>query len=300
VKSNTTEYIRFPQSVSTSAYGIVQISDTIYTICGGFVLSPNDTDYLISYNGSIYGEALGQAYIVNYDISSNTFFNWINFAHPVNDTLDHWHTHFEGISFNATTGMYTLVGDSLNFVAGKFVQTGVGSFIQLKCNFEDPINPLFPCEQAWRTIAYPNFNGGTSTNSVAGYYIVGLNLNPPNTFLAYSAVINDTAFNPLNATCPFYYDQGQCFIYTNAEQTLYFNGCNEFCTGNQTLSVNFTGRVVNLESDGSCGGCFTGKVKIPILGSNVDNPSLVIVSEGCVGTCTGTSMYCYFHLSNSY
>jgi hypothetical protein len=288
LKTNLTEYVSFPGAVSTSTYGIVQISDTLYTICGGFDFAPKNNASIITYNGTEYGQALGQAFLVNYDTSTNTFFNWINFVHPVNNTVDHWHTHFEGISYNASTNLYTLVADNLKFIDVNFFEDVVGSFVQIRCNFEDPINPLFPCEQAWQDFHYPGFNGGLSANSVAGYHAVGLNVNPrTSSFLPFSATINDTAFNPLNATCPFYYDQGQCLVYAKANQTLYFNGCNEFCTGNQTLSVNFTGRVVNLESDGSCGGCFTGKVKIPILGSNADNPSLVIVSEGCVGTCTG-------------
>jgi hypothetical protein len=51
--------------------------------------------------------------------------------------------------------------------------------------------------------------------------------------------------------------------------------------------MNFTGNYVALESDGSCGDCFTGKVTIPDLGINVGHPTFTVVLEGCQGNCTG-------------
>jgi hypothetical protein len=224
---------------------------------------------------------------VNYDVRSHVFYNWATFVHPINTTFENWHTHFEGISYNMSTKLYYLSADNLRFRDDNVIQTAIGSFVQVKCNFDDPINPLFPCQQHWHDLHFPSYDGGLTSNSVAEYDVVGLVANGSSETLAFTASINNTEFIPFNDSCPFYKLEGRCYIYTKAYQTLYFNGCNRFCSGNQTLAVNFTGILEYIPSDNSCGGCFTGKVKIPNLIYNVDSPSFTIVYEGCVGNCTG-------------
>src|SRR6185437_1301914 len=99
-------YIRdivFPGSISNTAYGIWYNGGTSYTICGGYANNPVN-------NFQDQNQPIGQAYLVDYDSSTNTFSHWTAFDYPYGVGFQ---THFEGIS-GTRPGVYTMSADAVS------------------------------------------------------------------------------------------------------------------------------------------------------------------------------------------
>jgi len=164
-------YIKYPGSVSNTAYGIWNNGNGKYTICGGHSPKPiSITD--ITKDGKFF-KPIGTAYLVDYDCKTNKFSNWSSFTYPYGVNFV---THFEGIS-RSKSGAYQLSATSGE--AGGDVNTIQGSWVEVS---KDRKN------QRWVNVNYNNDPNNITTNdSVAGNYIVGITLSDP--VLSYQAII---------------------------------------------------------------------------------------------------------------
>jgi len=146
--------IRFPESVSNTAYGIWHNGGTNYTICGGFSqLSIN--------NGGDQNQPIGQGYLVDYDSSTGQFSHWKALNYPKGIDVV---THFEGIS-STEAGVYTLAASS--------VHTGSalpGSFVTVRRNADGAFS-----DGVWVDLAYPG-SAATLTTSVSGSALTGVGI----------------------------------------------------------------------------------------------------------------------------
>ena len=142
--------IRFPDSISSTAYGIWHNGGTSYTICGGFSRLSIDPN-----------QPLGQGFLVDYDASTGQFSHWKALNYPKGFDVV---THFEGIS-STEAGVYTLAASS--------VHTGSalpGSFVTVRRNADGSFS-----DGVWVDVAYPG-SAATITTSVSGSALTGFGL----------------------------------------------------------------------------------------------------------------------------
>jgi hypothetical protein len=157
------EYIQFPNTGTTTSYGIWYNGNNCYTIVGGY--SKNKVGI-----SKIYKSGLPVPYesgfIVDYNSKTNKFCNWtsINYKNSKNFV-----THFEGIYKLEGTNMYALNADVIN----NNLSTSSGYYLTLcRCKNKFKVN-------RWTEIKYPsNTPGFTSSNSVANNNVVGLFVSP--------------------------------------------------------------------------------------------------------------------------
>jgi len=163
--------LKYPGSISNTAYGIWYNGKGKYSICGGYSNKPvSIVD--VTTDGKFF-KPFGSAYLVDYDCRTNTFSNWTTFTYPYGVNFV---THFEGIS-RSKNGNYQFSATSLE--AGGDVNTLQGSWVEVSKN---------KVVQKWINNNYNNDPNIISTNdSVAGNYFVGITLTDP--VVAYQAVI---------------------------------------------------------------------------------------------------------------
>ena len=89
IKKNTLENIKYPGSITTTAYGIWHNGDNSYTICGGYSTKAVEITS-IYVNGK--PKPIGSSYLVDYDLCTGKFTNWTSFS-SINTEA-----HFQGIS----------------------------------------------------------------------------------------------------------------------------------------------------------------------------------------------------------
>ena len=166
--------IAYPGARTTTAYGIWYNAGTVYTICGGY--STSVASNLVNESQPL---ALGKAYMVDYDSSTNKFSNWTSYSYPNGAAGVAFASHFEGIS-SSDPGTYTLVADS---VQSKTANPAQGSWVTVRRN----ANGLFGAA-SWVDLNYPAVTGVSSANSVYGNQVVGLVVGP-STF-PYQATVN--------------------------------------------------------------------------------------------------------------
>jgi len=163
--------IRFPDSVSSTAYGIWHNGGTNYTICGGFSelsIDPN--------------KPIGPGYLVDYDSSTGQFSHWKALNYPKGFNVV---THFEGIS-STEAGVYTLAASS--------VHTGSalpGSFVTVRRNADGSFS-----DGVWVDLAYPG-SAATITTSVSGSALTGFGLGVNGSAQVFQATV-DSGFQLSN------------------------------------------------------------------------------------------------------
>jgi hypothetical protein len=153
--------IRFPHSLSNTAYGIWYNGGTSYTIVGGF------SNRLVN-NMNDQSAPIGTAYMVDYNAAAGpngTFSHWASFKYPEGTNLL---THFQGIS-SPSPGVYILAADSIQIGRTHIAQ---GSWVVVKRN----PNGTFG-KSSWLNLHYPKVSGFTSNDSVAGNQLVGFVVN---------------------------------------------------------------------------------------------------------------------------
>ncbi len=165
--------VRFPGSISDTAYGIWYNGGTSYTIVGGF-------SNRAANNMSNQDAPIGTGYIVDYNSAagpSGHFSHWkaLTYPHGFNFV-----THFEGISSPAP-GVYTLSADSVQTGSGHLTQ---GSWVVLKRNANGSFG-----KSSWVNLNYPGEVGWTSNDSVAGNQVVGIVIGNTGE-LSYQATVN--------------------------------------------------------------------------------------------------------------
>ena len=176
--------IKYPNSGTTTAYGIWYNGNDIYTIVGGY--SPKN----ISIN-KIYREdgiiiPIGNAFIVDYNSKTNTFFNWTSISYG-----DNLLTHFEGISRNSN-GTYSINVDTIDL---KTSLLPTGYFLTIDRNDKNEF--VYNLSNSVK-ILY-NEDGISSSNSVVDNKVVGLYISNDNTRISYQAeIINNTFISKSN------------------------------------------------------------------------------------------------------
>ena len=163
--------IRFPDSVSSTAYGIWHNGGTSYTICGGFSKLSIDPN-----------QPLGQGFLVDYDSSTGQFSHWKALNYPKGFDVV---THFEGIS-STEAGVYTLAASS--------VHTGSalpGSFVTVRRNADGSFS-----DGVWVDLAYPG-SAATITTSVSGSALTGFGLGGSSGVQVFQATV-DSGFQLSN------------------------------------------------------------------------------------------------------
>jgi len=142
--------IRFPDSISSTAYGIWHNGGTNYTICGGFSRLSIDPN-----------QPLGQGFLVDYDSSTGQFSHWKALNYPKGFDVV---THFEGIS-STEAGVYTLAASSAH--TGSALP---GSFVTVRRNADGSFS-----DGVWVDLAYPGAEA-TIMTSVSGSALTGVGL----------------------------------------------------------------------------------------------------------------------------
>ena len=175
--------IKYPGSSTTTTYGIWYNGDNNYTIVGGYSMNSISIDKIYTNNGII---PIGDAFIVDYNSESNTFFNWTSINYG-----DNLLTHFEGISQNKN-GTYSINADVLDL---QVATLPIGYFLIIDRNGENGF--IYNLSNSVK-IAYEE-NGFSSSNSVANNKVVGLFIGSDNTKVSYQAeIINDTLITKSN------------------------------------------------------------------------------------------------------
>lgn len=165
--------IKYPGSISNSAYGIWYNGGTSYTIVGGF------SNHSVN-NMNNQRMPIGQGYMVDYNSANGRFSHWKAFTYPGGTNIL---THFEGISSPAP-GVYTLSADSLQVGKTHFTQ---GSWVVVKRNGNGSFG-----KASWVNLNYPKVVGWTSNDSVAGNQVVGIVIGNTGE-LTYQATVNTAA-----------------------------------------------------------------------------------------------------------
>jgi len=176
--------IKYPGSETTTSYGIWYNRKNNYTIVGGYSMYPVSINKIYRKDGVIM--PIGNAFIVDYNSETNTFFNWtsINFG-------DNLLSHFQGISQNKN-GIYSINADLIDLKVSKFP---VGYFLTI----DRDINNKFIYNLSNAVKILYNENGFCSSNSVADNKVVGLYIGNNNTKISYQAeIINNTFISKSN------------------------------------------------------------------------------------------------------
>ena len=158
LKINTGETIdiRYPGSLTNTVYGVWYNGVNSYTLCGGY--SNIDVPITDIYNDNII-KPIGSAFIVNYNIVTNTFSNWTSINYPNSTNVL---THFQGIS--KLNNSYQFAADTLNLRINN-----VGSWVDINVDLSGNFYVT-----KWTDIKYPLPGTITTSNSVANNVIVGL------------------------------------------------------------------------------------------------------------------------------
>jgi trimeric autotransporter adhesin len=167
--------VKFPGSISNTAYGIWYNGGTSYTIVGGFSKLPVN-------NMSNQEAPIGTGYIVDYNSATGRFSHRKAMTYPIGFNLL---THFEGIS-SEQPGVYQLAADSVQLGSGHLIQ---GSWVVLKRNRNGSFG-----KSSWVDLNYPGVLGWTSNDSVAGNQVVGIVFSNTGA-ISYQATVN-TAVDP--------------------------------------------------------------------------------------------------------
>ncbi len=173
---NTSQFvtnIRFPRSISNTAYGIWYNGGTSYTIVGGF------SNRAVN-NMQDQSAPIGTAYMVDYNSAVGAhghFSHWKSFKYPNGMNLL---THFQGISSSAP-GVYELSADSVQLGKANFTQ---GSWVVVKRNHNGTFGNAH-----WLDLHYPREKGLTSNDSVFGNNVVGFVLGSSGAF-SYQATVH--------------------------------------------------------------------------------------------------------------
>jgi len=149
--------ISYPGSISNTVYGIWYNGGYSYTLCGGY---SNDAIQITDVYTNNYPKPIGNAYIVNYDISTNLFSNWMSLNYPYDKNKV---THFQGIS-NSFPNNFQLCADSIN--VGEF--NNIGSWVNVSID----VSGNFYVDK-WIDIKYPLPLTISTANSVSENIIVG-------------------------------------------------------------------------------------------------------------------------------
>ena len=160
--SNYKTVVKFPNSKTTTTYGIQYNGDSSYTLVGGY--SDNKISINQIYLPNQIIQPIGNAFIVDYNSKTNTFSNWTSIVFE--DSKFTFETHFQGISQNSN-GTYSIVADVLNLKKSILPQ---GYFLTIG---RDNANNFVYNYDNWIEIKYDNA-GTTSANSVSDNKVVGL------------------------------------------------------------------------------------------------------------------------------
>ena len=175
--------IKYPNSLTTTSYGIWYNGNNQYTIVGGYSIENISIENIYTKNGII---PIGNAFIVDYNYQTNQFFNWTTINYGENIL-----THFEGISQNEN-GTYSINADVVNLEVSKLP---IGYFLTIDRDIKNAF--LYNLSNSVQ-ISY-NSNGISSSNSVANNKVVGLYIGNDNTKISYQAeIINNTFVSKSN------------------------------------------------------------------------------------------------------
>jgi hypothetical protein len=166
--------VRYPGSLTNTAYGIWYNGGSSYTIVGGF-------SKRVVNNMNNQNTPIGTGYMVDYNAATGRFSHWTPYTYPKGHNVL---THFEGISSPAP-GVYTLAADSIQVGKTHLTQ---GSWVVV----HRKANGSFG-KASWVNLDYPNLLGWTSNDSVAGNQVVGIaigNMGGSPTELTYQATVN--------------------------------------------------------------------------------------------------------------
>lgn len=170
--STVKKVIKYPESATTTSYGIWYNGNNSYTIVGGYSKSNIDIEKIY-----IEGQPIpfGEAFIVDYDAEKNIFSNWtsINFG-------DNLLTHFQGI-FRNENGSYSINADVIDLKVSKLQ---IGYFLTIDRDQDN--NFIYNIDNAVQ-IQYGE--GSSSSNSVANNKVVGLFVGSDGTKVSYQAEI---------------------------------------------------------------------------------------------------------------
>lgn len=183
--SEIKKQIKFPNSATTTTYGIWFNGNNSYTLVGGYSSNFEPIQNINLPNGVI--KPIGNAFIVDYNLETNTFSNWtsINFQNDINSFL----THFEGIYGNED-GTYSINADVLNLSISPIPQ---GYFLTISRNEKNEFVYNF---DNWIELNYAN-KGISSSNSVANNKVVGLFIGEQN--VSYQCeILNEIEFSKSN------------------------------------------------------------------------------------------------------
>ena len=167
--------IVYPGSISNTVYGIWYNGDNSYTLCGGY---SNDAVSITDVYKNGLPRPIGNAYIVNYDILTNSFSNWTSINYPNSTNVV---THFEGIS-SSSKNKYELAVDSINLLNN----LNIASYALLSTDYVHNFQVNY-----WTDLNYPLPGTVTSANSVANKIVVGTYVNKDDTSIAYQANITN-------------------------------------------------------------------------------------------------------------
>ena len=178
--------IKFPNSKTTTTYGIWFNKEFSYTLVGGYSMENVNIDKIYLPNGLI--NPIGNAFIVDYNSKTNTFSNWTPIIYDDSGVV--LENHFQGIYGNED-GTYSINADVLNLSENILPQ---GYYLTVGRNVR---NEFEYNTNNWIKLKYDNF-GITSSNSVANNKIVGLFIGSSN--VSYQAeIINQFDLSKFNS-----------------------------------------------------------------------------------------------------
>lgn len=176
--------IKYPNSGTTTTYGIWYNGNNIYTIVGGY--SPLNISINKIYNVDGIINPIGNAFIVDYNSETNSFFNWKTISYG-----DNLLTHFQGISRNSNN-TYSINADVVDLMksplpTGYFLTIDRNDKYEFVYNLSNFVKILY------------NEDGISSSNSVADNKVVGLYISNDKTRISYQAeIINDMFISKSN------------------------------------------------------------------------------------------------------
>jgi len=192
--------INYPNSGTTTSYGIWYNGNDIYTIVGGYSDKNISIDKIYNVDGTI--NPIGNAFIVDYNSKTNTFSNWTSISYG-NNLL----THFQGISKNLDNidrnemkvsryftkeNTYSINADVIDL---KKSPLPTGYFLTIDRNDKNEF--VYNLSNSVK-ILYNN-DGFSSSNSVADNKVVGLYISNDKTRISYQAeIINNTFISKSN------------------------------------------------------------------------------------------------------
>lgn len=165
VRLNKFYFFKYPNSINTTLYGIVQNSETAYTICGGFT-SKEDKNVAGFVSDIMYEPASGK---ITPSLQSFTSLGTRQVKH------------FEGISKTINKDGYTLAANGIGLYNENTAFT-------LRCRRSPKADKFNFFELV--ALKYDD-NGVTSSNSIQNQVAVGLYLGKDDTHVAWSAKLDN-------------------------------------------------------------------------------------------------------------